>query len=79
MPESPWTTLITIHCGNPALRSFWSEIEDQLYMIAARCGFDTRLVGEKLAEVTTALDQIRAHTIDMRLPPHRRFKNASEA
>jgi hypothetical protein len=74
MPENPWTTLITITCANPALQPFWQDIQDQLRMIAARCGWDTRLVGYKLREITQTLSEIREKTPNMMLPPHKRFK-----
>ena len=74
MPEEPWITRITITCENPALRSFWQEIEDQLRMISARCGFDTRHQTEKLRDIAKTLDEIRLTTFDMTKPPHKRFK-----
>ena len=76
MPEKPWITQIAISCDNEALRSHWREVEDQLRMIVARCGWDTRGVTLKLKEVIGALDRIRATTLDMNLPPSKRFKNA---
>ena len=74
MPEEPWVTYITISTGNPALKSSWDEVADQLRMIVGRCGHDTRAVTVKLAEVIEALHRIRVTTPDMTLPPHKRFK-----
>jgi hypothetical protein len=72
--EQPWTTLITISCANPALRSFWLEIENQLRMTVARCGWDTRACTVKLKEIVSALNQVRELTVDMTKLPHKRFK-----
>jgi hypothetical protein len=74
VPEEPWTTIIAISCDNPALRKHWREIEDELYRIMARVGFDGYRVAAKLGEITGKLRKIRESTVDMRLPPSRRFK-----
>ena len=74
MPEEPWVTRITFTCANPALQPFWRDIEDQLRMIVFRCGWDTRAVSYKLGEIAAKLSEIRENTIDMRLPPSKRFK-----
>lgn len=74
MPEEPWITRIAISSDNPALRKFWREVEDELCMIIARCGFDSYRVAAKLGEITGELRKIRERTVDMRKPPHARFK-----
>ena len=76
MPEKPWITQIAISCDNEALRSHWREVEDQLRMIVARCGWDTNGVRHKLEEIAYRLAEVCAETVDMRKPPSQRFKNA---
>lgn len=75
MPEKPWTTEIVIACENPALRDDWDKVAVQLRGIAARVGWDTRGMTKKLDEIIEALWNIRSTTVDMRLPPSKRFKN----
>jgi hypothetical protein len=74
MPEEPWKTMIAISCDNPALRDRWREIEDELYMIVARAGWDSYRVAQKLGEIASALRQVKNLTVDMRKPPSKRFK-----
>lgn len=66
--------MIAISCDNPALRKSWREVEDELYRIIARVGFDGYRVAAKLGEISGELRKIREHTVDMRLPPSKRFK-----
>lgn len=74
--EKPWVTMISVVCDNEALRPGWREIEDQLRMIVARCGWDTRGVLHKLEEVRVKLKDVRDATVDMTLPPSKRFKRS---
>lgn len=74
MPEEPWTTLITIHCANPALQKQWDEIADQLRQCVFRCGWDTLRCTVKLKEIANALGQIRNLTVDMNKPLSKRYK-----
>ena len=75
MSEPTWQTHIAIACDNPALRRNWQRVEQALYGIMARCGWDTRICDYKLREVADVLENVQLHTIDMRLAPSRRFKS----
>lgn len=74
MPEEPWTTLITIHCANPALQKHWDAIASQLRQCVNRCGWDTMRCTVKLKEIDSALRQIRDLTVDMNKPLRTRYK-----
>lgn len=74
MPEDPWTTLITIHCANPALQEQWDDLACVLRIIVARCGFDSLRVKKKLEQIVNALDQIRELTVDVNKPLSKRYK-----
>ena len=74
MPEPMWATLIAVHCDNKALQPHWDEVVDQLRMIVACCGWDTRRVSEKLREIAGVLDVVLSDSIDYTKPPSKRFK-----
>lgn len=74
MPEEAWTTLITIHCANPALQKQWDKIGDRLRECVYRCGWDTLRCAKQLDAMINALSQVRDLTVDMHKPLSKRYK-----
>lgn len=74
MPEEPWTTLITIHCANPALQKQWDQVADLLRQCVYRCGWDTLACTKQLYRIENGLSQIRELTVDMNKPLSKRYK-----
>jgi hypothetical protein len=72
--QDRWVTIIAISCENKALLPFWKTIEHQLRHIVYKVGWQHPDYRRKLEEISAALAQVDANTVDMNLPPSARFK-----